>query len=315
MDVNKVIIVFLDGVGLGDHDPAINPLVNHPTPFLRELFDGKPIIRATNGYSNKRATLMGLDATLGVPGLPQSGTGHTAILTGQNAPAFLGEHQGPYPNGELKSLLAEHNIFRRLLDRGQPAAFANAYPDRFLDRLGRGKGRLTGNTRAAQLAGLKLRGHVELKAERAVSAFLTNKYWREWGYDVPLISAAEAGKNLARLSDDHALTYFEFWFTDATGHRRDMDQAGELLLVLDDFLRGIAAQMNTEKTLLLVISDHGNFEDFSTKQHTFNPALALAHGAEHHRLAELTSLTDIAPFVVEMLASTTDGCPQVTNDE
>ncbi len=302
MTAEKIIVVFLDGVGLGDENPATNPFARYPMPFWRSLLDGRPPVKANSGYSNAFAGLMGLDATLSVPGLPQSGTGQTAILTGLNAAAHLGEHSGPYPTSALKTLLAEHNIFSHLLARNKPVAYAGAYPDQFLARLQRGTERLSANTRAARLAGLKLRTGADLQAGRAVSALLTNRYWREWGYDVPLLNPQQAGQQLANVARDHALTFFEVWYSDVVGHRQDMARAGELLTMLDGFVEGIVAAINPANTMLLIVSDHGNLEDLSTKQHTLNPALALAFGAEHHRLTGLSSLPDIAPFVLNTLA-------------
>ncbi len=292
-------MLFLDGVGLGEADAGTNPFVRHPTPFLRRLL-GAPLVRAAAGRRDGVATLRGLDAMLGVPGLPQSATGQTAILTGQNAPARLGHHYGPYPNAPLKAMLTD-TLFTRLLARRRPVAYAGAYPDRFLRRLGRGTERLSANTRAALLAGLKLRGPADLQAGRALSGLLTNAYWQRWGYDVPLLSPAQAGEQLVRLSRDHALTYFELWYTDVIGHRQDMAAAADLLAMLDDFLAGIVGAMDAA-TLLLVVSDHGNLEDLSTRRHTRHPALCLAIGAEHARAASLAALTDIAPFVLNLLS-------------
>ncbi|MFQ5576012.1 MAG: peptidase [Anaerolineae bacterium] len=301
MPAPRLIICFLDGVGLGSDSPETNPFARYPMPFVRQLLNGQSILQAAAGHSNGRATLLGLDAALGVPGLPQSATGQTAILTGLNAPAALGRHYGPYPNAPLKTMLAEHNLFSRLLARRQPVAYAGAYPDRFLDRLGRGTERLSANTRAARYAGLKLRGPADLQAGRALSGLLTNRYWQTWGYNVPLLTPRQAGEQLVGLSRDHALTYFELWYTDVIGHKQDMNRAGEVLALLDDFLAGIGHSMDAG-TLLLLISDHGNFEDLSTKQHTPNPALCLAVGTEHRRAAPLRTLTDIAPFALNLLA-------------
>jgi 2,3-bisphosphoglycerate-independent phosphoglycerate mutase len=297
--IERLLILFLDGVGLGDDDPEANPFMHADLPALRSLLGGRRPVRANGDLSTRHATLLPLDAQLGIPGLPQSGTGQTTILTGVNAPALLGRHYGPYPNQPLRDLLDNGSLFRQLLTAGQPVAFANAYPDRFLDRLGRGTERLSANTRAALLAGLKLRGPVDLKAGRAVSALLTNEYWRNWGYDMPELSAAEAGAQLARLTDDHALTYFEFWYTDVAGHRQDRDLSLHVLNMLDQFIGGAVDTLDLSRSLLMVISDHGNFEDWRTPKHTPNPALALLVGANHMELAsQLRSLADITPALL-----------------
>ena len=302
MITDRVLVLFLDGVGLGDDDPEVNPFVQADLPVVRSLLDGRRPVRANGGFSTRHANLLPLDAQLGVPGLPQSGTGQTTLLTGVNAPVLLGQHYGPYPNEPLRDLLRNSNLFRRLLAAGKPAAFANAYPDRFLDRLKRGTERLSANTRAALLAGLKLRGPADLKAGRAVSALLTNEYWHTWGYDLPELSAAGAGRQLARLSADHMLTYFEFWYTDVAGHRQDRDLSLHVLHMLDEFVGGILDTLDLGRSLLLVISDHGNFEDWRTPKHTYNPALALLAGAGHAALAHrLHSLADVTPALLATL--------------
>jgi 2,3-bisphosphoglycerate-independent phosphoglycerate mutase len=300
--LEHLLILFLDGVGLGDDDPEANPFMQADLPTLRSLLGGRRPVRANGGLSTRHATLLPLDAQLGIPGLPQSGTGQTTILTGVNAPALLGRHYGPYPNQPLRDLLDNGSLFRQLLAAGQPVAFANAYPDRFLDRLGRGTERLSANTRAALLAGLKLRGPVDLKAGRAVSALLTNEYWRNWGYDMPELSAAEAGAQLARLADDHALTYFEFWYTDVAGHRQDRELSLHVLNMLDQFIGGALDTLDLSRSLLMVVSDHGNFEDWRTPKHTHNPALTLLVGAGHETMASrLQSLQDVTPSLKAIL--------------
>ena len=301
MAIEKVLILFLDGIGLGD-DTEANPFMRHKLPFVDSLLGGRRIWRGNAGYSNAQATLLGLDATLGISGLPQSGTGQTAILTGLNAPQSLGRHYGPYPNDRLKSMLADHSLFTRLLARNHGVAYAGAYPEQFHKRLERKTERISANTRAAVSAGLKLRGLDELAAGRAVSGLLTNQHWRNWGHDLPLLTPSQAGANLVRLTEDHALTYFEFWYTDVVGHKQDMAQAEELLTLLDGFIAGITHAIDPTSTLFLIISDHGNLEDLSTKQHTTNPALALAIGADHHLTGQrLHTTMDIAPLVLDLL--------------
>ena len=166
--VEHILVIFLDGVGLGDDDPAVNPLAEADTPTLRALLGNERLVRANSGHSSIEASLLAVDALLGVPGLPQSATGQTTILTGVNAPALLGQHDGPYPNHRLVDLLSNGNMFRHLLSAGYPVAYANAYPERFLNRIVRGTQRLSANQRAALLAGLKLRGPADLKVGRAV---------------------------------------------------------------------------------------------------------------------------------------------------
>ena len=73
-----VLLLFVDGVGLGERDPDKNPLLRARLRRLR-VAQGLPPPDPTG-------LLVPTDACMGVPGLPQSATGQTAILAGVNAP-------------------------------------------------------------------------------------------------------------------------------------------------------------------------------------------------------------------------------------
>ena len=295
----RVIVLFLDGVGLGDADPEANPFMHVVMPTIQALLEISYMTRDKAGTVTGQAALLGLDARLGVPGLPQSATGQTTILTGHNAPAIIGEHYGPYPNQPLRELLIRDSIFQTLLDAGEPVAYANAYPNRFLDRVRRGKGRLSANTQAAYRANLKLRGGAELGQGRAISAFLSNDFWPEPEVQLPAITARQAGTQLANLAQEHTLTFFEFWYSDLVGHKRDRERSLQVLGMLDDFLSGILEIIDRSNTLLLVVSDHGNFEDWTTTKHTHNPALTILTGAKFEALVpRLNSLADLKPALL-----------------
>ncbi|MCX5731005.1 MAG: peptidase, partial [Deltaproteobacteria bacterium] len=115
------IFLFVDGVGAGAHDPEVNPLARGD--FLLSRFEGGEGEALPRGG---RAVLA--DACLGVPGRPQSATGQSAILSGENAPAALGQHLLGFPNARLRAWLEPRSIFRALSGEGRTAAFANAYP-------------------------------------------------------------------------------------------------------------------------------------------------------------------------------------------
>jgi 2,3-bisphosphoglycerate-independent phosphoglycerate mutase len=302
--MRSVLVVFLDGVGLGEADPEANPFMRVELRFLQSLLKLPHLVQSAAGSSTDYAALLGTDTTLGVSGLPQSATGQAAILTGINAPKMIGEHSGPYPNAYLRDILAEHSVFKTLVTQGWPVAYANAYPGRFHDRLQRGKGRLSANTQAAVLAGVRLRDATDLKAGNAVNALLTNEFWPEPESDVllPLASAFQAGQNLGRLANEHRLTFFEFWYSDYLGHKMAREESLITLIRLDNFLAGAFAALNTAESLLVVISDHGNFEDWTTKKHTTNPALTIVTGHKFGSFgAKLRALTDLKPMILSYL--------------
>ncbi len=300
--IMHILLVFCDGVGLGDDDPATNPFFHAPMKTLRALF-GKIPTRADGILYGEHAILVPTDARLGVPGLPQSGTGQTTIFTGINAPAHIGEHLGPYPNDALRELLKQHSIFKQLGALGFSTAFGNAYPPFFFERLQRGKARRTATLQAAIAGDVRVRDVNHLARGEAVSGLsMNNKFWVESGASVPLITAHIAGENLMRLAQQFDFTAFEYAPTDMVGHKDNHADILGVLNEVDEFWGGIVAQMNLESDLVIITSDHGNIEDWTVKGHTLNPVPTILLGARRAEAAEkIRALTDIAPTVLDLL--------------
>ncbi len=300
----RALFLFLDGVGLGSDDPTVNPLAAGVYPTLAALLDGRAPVASTGRLSTAQADLIPTDARLGVPGRPQSATGQAAILTGINAPARLGEHYGPRPDGRVRAVLDEGSVFRRLAGAGCSAYFCNAYPQSYFDVVNRGKRVLSAVPYAATLSGQPLPNHGDLQAGRALAADFTGEGWRsQLGYaDVRTYTPAEAGRQLWRIAQEHDFVFFEHWLTDMLGHRREMAAAVENFKSFDAFLGGLLAAADLENTLLIVSSDHGNVEDCSHGKHTLNPALTLLVGPAGRRYAKsIAALTDFAPAIYDWL--------------
>ena len=127
---DRVLLVFLDGVGIGEDDAEVNPFIKARAllPTLNALMGGNiPTLSAPRGTGPGGVT-MPLDARLDVEGLPQSGTGQTALLTGEGAAELHGRHFGPWVPVALRPLVEERSVVRRALEGGRSAALANAYP-------------------------------------------------------------------------------------------------------------------------------------------------------------------------------------------
>ena len=299
-------MLFLDGVGLGVKDPSVNPLFAARMPALRSLFGGELPSLARSRISSGAATVLPLDATLGVPGFPQSGTGQTSLFTGVNGAAVAGKHFGPHPYSTLKPVIAERNIFRRLRDAGKSTLFANAFPQRFFDYLGSHPGRMTVTTLSATTSGLPLLRAEDLARGMAVSADITNAGWLALGYpDIAVIPPAEAGKRLSGLSREHHFVLFEYWKTDYAGHAMDPREAVNVLETFDAMLRGIIDSLDANETLLLITSDHGNIEDLTTKTHTCNPVPLILYGAGAASCADRfetdAGLTAVTPLLLDYI--------------
>lgn len=281
----RTLLVFVDGLGLGCDDPGINPLRGGCCDDLARLLDdhGKPV-----------------DACLGVPGMPQSATGQTALLTGINAPARMGRHVEGFPGGRLRELIREYNIFSRFVAAGLEPAFANAYLVRDTDEVRRRTWQSV--TTVMTLAALgTVRNIADLQRNEAVYQDLTRKNARERGFEVPLVSPGQAGEHLCALARHYDLTLFEYFQTDRAGHSRRPDQAAAVLALLDEFLAALVPAALAGEFLLLLTSDHGNIEDTTTPLHTFNPVPFAAVGTHAARVRErVASLMDIAPALIEL---------------
>lgn len=302
--MTQVVVLFLDGVGLGSDDPAVNPLAAAEIPVLIELLDGARPLQSVGRVSGSQASLVPTDATLGMAGKPQSASGQAALVTGLNVPQMIGGHYGPRPNKQIRAILEGTTLFSQALAGGASVAFANAYPQGYFDAVQRGK-RLHGAIpHAVQAAGIRLRTADDLRARQALSVDLTNAGWRNGlGYaNIPLWTAQEAGGLLGDLAVGHDLTFFDNWATDMVGHHNDMAEALHLLADLDQFLAGLLATVDLDETLIIITSDHGNLEDTNVRGHTLNPVATVVIGAGQQAVAEqISSLTDITPALLAIL--------------
>jgi hypothetical protein len=302
MTASHVAFVFLDGVGLGPPAPggdeAANPLAVH-RPALSDLAGGAAWTSDARRVERPDHVFIPLDATLGVPGLPQSGTGQAALFGGFDAAGLFGRHFGPHPPSPVRPVLAESNVFSRLVGSGTPVedlAFANPFPERYF-RYAEAHGRWTATTFSCISAGVRLRTGDDLRSGRAVPADFTGALWPEADAP-PSISPSAAGRRLGEMARDHRFVLFECWITDKAGHSRDHARAAAVLDDLDGFLGGLVDSVDLSTTLILLSSDHGNLEDLTTKTHTLNPVPLLALGAGAGAFREARTIADVVPVLV-----------------
>ena len=290
---SSVLLIFIDGVGIGTRGEQ-NPLDGLDSEFF-SIFQGEQPKLPFNGR------LAETDARLGVEGLPQSATGQATILTGVNAAKLIGRHLHGYPSPRLKQTLAEHSIYKKLIERERSVTFANAYTTNYLESRPRF---VSCTTVAAQTAGLQLRLLKDLTEGHAVSHDFTNRFLIERGFEVKECEPEQAGSNLARLAAGHDFTLYEHFITDRIGHLRDRAMSWKLVRghipILTRFVRAVLEAADLERQTVVITSDHGNIEDASTRGHTMNPVATLAFGPLSEFIsARVRSLTDITPVIVE----------------
>jgi 2,3-bisphosphoglycerate-independent phosphoglycerate mutase len=279
MRKRKILFIFIDGLGLGSANPVVNPLAQRDRfPVLgRLLNESTPV-----------------DASMGVPGIPQSATGQAALLTGLNASELMGRHIEGFPPPRLKTLVQEHNLFSKLRAAGKSCTFANAY---WIDDVAHIPPRRESVTTVATVSAFGgVRGKGELLANHAVYHDLTREALRERGYEGPLVSPEESAEHLMTIANDHDFTLFEYFQTDHAGHGGDPERVFTCLDNLERFF----TSLQSFDGLLLMTSDHGNIEDVTVRTHTPNPVPLYVSQPELFR--SVKKIEQLSPAILRVLS-------------
>jgi hypothetical protein len=295
-----LIFLFVDGIGIA---PASghNPVSAFRGPGMDALTNGAFLHADAGFFIDKDQLYRPVDANLGIAGLPQSGTGQAALFSGQNAPALLGKHFGPWPHTRIKPLMQEHSIFHQLLERDVRPEFLNAYPPVFFERMTRSN-RWSCSTLMTRSSGRRLRSTDDILAGSALSAELFGDYWRDrLNIELPRRDAHDIANIILDSASAHPFVMFEYYLTDKAGHARDPDYAREVLQRLDRVLYALVKGLDGRDThhTLVICSDHGNLEDLSTKSHTRNPVPLLVNGPLSGCFHDAENITDVARALVE----------------
>jgi hypothetical protein len=295
----RALMLFIDGLGIGERDPKRNPMALATTRWLEFFLD------AESGPSDSLRLIRATDASLGVDGIPQSATGQTTLLTGINAAQLLGRHINGFCTEELGAILNGGSLFSQLLRMGKKPTFANAYTPPFFE----GKLRFQSVTTAAlSHAGLPFRSLLDLSEGEALYQDFTNQILKERGYEVPLFSPQEAGRILAGIASRYDFTLYEYFQTDIAGHSRDMERCKEEIEKIDAFIDSILVHLDLDSTCLLLTSDHGNIEDLDTAGHTSNPVPTIFWGRGKELMASrVTSIADVTPTLIELFVQMPEG--------
>ena len=304
----NVLFIFMDGIGLGENNPEINPLARANMPNLKRILEGRSLLKESAPFHGAHAALLAIDPKVGVSGLPQSATGQAILVTGKNISAEIGYHYGPKPNPEVALFLNGGTLFSRCIETGKKTALLNAYPPRYFHGIDSGKRLYSSIPLAVTNAGIRLFTHEDLYRGQALSADFTGDGWRDMlGFpDVPVLNPHQAGRGLVSLAYEYDFSLFEYWASDYAGHKQQMETAVQLMETFDGVLGGIVAEMQEQKEknghelLVLVTSDHGNMEDLSTRKHTNAdvPALVIGNKTAREEFTRgMKDLTNIAPAI------------------
>ncbi|MFH0734423.1 MAG: metalloenzyme [bacterium] len=295
--MRNVLLIFLDGVGIGEEDFENNPFYKYPFKTFSSIFNNIPNKNNPILINNDKY-LFPTDALLGIEGLPQSGTGQTSIFCGVNAQQIVGKHFGPFPYSTLLPVIENDNIFNCLIKKNKKAAFANAFPQIFFDYINEGKRRLSVSSLSCLYSGIPLFTFNDLLNGNALSAEIDNFRWvTKLNYNLPIIEPEKAAQRLLYLTEQNNFVLFEYFYSDHLGHGRLTDNFQNILKTLDDFLYYILSNYNNNTTVI-ICSDHGNLEDLSIKTHTLNPCLTIAAGKNSDiAFKQIKDISQIKQFI------------------
>ena len=296
---HRFLVVFVDGVGLAPASTA-NPFSAATMPYLTRILGGP--LTAESTQAGNEVLLRPIDACLGVDGLPQSATGQATLFTGVNAAAELGRHVTGLPGPRVRAIVEGRGILRRAVAAGFRTTFANAYTSGYLASLERGDSAPSVTTCLCRSAGLRLRTTKDLETGRAVTwDIVGDLYGSRAGVETEPTKPEAAGQRLARISADYDLTLFETFLPDLAGHQRIEMPPAAVVSRLDRFLEGLLESRAGVSVIL--VSDHGNLEDPSSRRHTRTPVPLFVVGPAAPLFAEARSVADATPIILGALGT------------
>jgi hypothetical protein len=306
----SVALLFIDGVGVGERNPQLNPLARERF-LLSQFQDG-------TGEPLEGGRFCSVDATFGVPGRPQSASNQTALLTGDPAPRLIGRHVLGFPNGDLRKIIERRSVVKTLAAAHRRSTFVNCYPAGYLDALGlarrpsaaadvaipvaaRRRLRASATTLAMAAGGIALRTLDDARSDEGLTNDIDGARARERGFDVPARTPEQAARIFLRISAEFDFTLFEHYLADEAGHARDWARAQQSLRTFDRFARAVV-RGKSEELEVLICSDHGNVEDLSSRSHTLNRVPVLHFGSA--QTPQLRTVADVGRFILELLGVT-----------
>jgi len=298
--MKKLFLFFIDGIGLCQKESPLSNLFSKIT--------GKNLIAGNQPEYFDSGVICSADATLNVPGRPQSATGQAAIFTGINASEYLGYHLTALPNEKLVELIEKQSLMKSLVEKGISVTSANMYSKEFFQkRAVRRRNAFPVSTLTIKASGAPFRFFSDYEKGKAVFADITNRLIRERGYEIDEISPEKAAANLLNILEENQFVFFEYFMTDVYGHKRNEEKLEESVNILNRFTETVWSGVKNEETAILIISDHGNAEDLTTGNHTTNnvPAILLTkNNNDSKEFADaIHCLVDIYPWVLEYFST------------
>jgi len=304
--VKRILFIFLDGIGIGP-EGGQNLFGSEDLKGFNTLAAGHSWTEEDfKAVSTSNHVVRSIDANLGIPGLPQSGTGQATIFSGVNCAQLAGRHYGPYPHSTSRPILATDNVYHKVarIRGAHSSRFLNAYPDQFFERA-KQRDRWSVTTRCCLDAQMHISSLDDLESGMAIAADFTGAGLQRFvKRDLTIIDEKQAATRMSDLAQMQSLSVFEYFHSDKAGHAQDHTQAKSVLGLLDRFFQALIQTINFSNTTLVITSDHGNLEDVSVKTHTRNPVPLIAMGPSAYAFDAVRDLSGITPAILRGLHPT-----------
>lgn len=292
--MRKLLLFFIDGLGIGSADSKKNPMIE----LFTDITGGTRLAEIASPVRFPQGIIIPTDAVMDVEGIPQSATGQTSIFTGVNAQKQLGYHLSAYPNDILKKTIEERSLMKKLANCGVSVTSANLYSKQFFEkRNGPGRNMMPASTLTIQASGSKFRLPEDYAVGKAVFADITNELIRKRGYDVALLKPERAARHMLNILDDYDFVFFEYFMTDMHGHKQNLQKLTECVATLNCFTSRLWEKVDRKQTAMLIVSDHGNCEDVSIGDHTTNAVPTILFSERENEIVlfekSVKNLTDI----------------------
>lgn len=270
-----IIFFFIDGIGFGKNDSGINPFTRYGRDFFSPL--GGKLSFNNPGQMTEADPHMGLKSQL-----PQSGTGQTALFTGYNAAKIMKRHVAGFPPYTLRPYLKNKSLIKIFLENSLKAGVINTYTKRYMDLIEQPRSErfMSASTLMQTGSEQRLLTVEDLIREKSLFMDITNWFLRsELGHkEISEITPKKAGRRLVKIARDYNLIIYEYFFPDKFGHDAQIGDVSFIVEHLEEFLGGIWEELDPQRQLLVISSDHGNFEDLSIPVHTHNMVPLITYG-------------------------------------
>ena len=184
---------------------------------------------------------------------------------------------------------------------GKKADFANTYRDEFFKWGHLVKDSVS--TTLVRAAGLEFHKIPDIAKGRSVYMEFTNQFLANAGYDVPIFTPEQAGKQLAGLSVEYDLCLYEYFLTDRIAHMQKRELSIEQVRRIDEYLVSVVENTDLGNCTIIVSSDHGSIEDVTSIEHTLNPVPTFVWGEKSSEIAnQITKITDIPKLIIRYLS-------------